>query len=241
MVLIVWLGLFVCAVFGVWILLPYAYRKLKVSRLNRLCRSSGTIVLTYDDGPSKNFTDKLLELLGEYKATATFFILGWRLEQNTDVLNRILADGHEVGSHSQNHLNAWTAPPWAVAKDIRAGISGIEKLGVTTHLFRPPNGKITLATLFQSWMNKKDLAWWTIDSTDTHPETLTGAELAESVRKAGGGVVLLHDFERTDNPDRNDFVFEATRSLLDMAKREKLNICTFGELTGERNVADRSS
>jgi len=74
------------------------------------------------------------------------------------------------------------------------------------------------------------MAWWTIDSTDTCPETIPPEKLVETVKNAGGGVVLLHDFERKNNEDRNKFVLEATRQLLEMAKAENFSVRTFGQL-----------
>jgi peptidoglycan-N-acetylglucosamine deacetylase len=223
-------GMLIIAALGVWIVLPYLYRLGNVRNLQARCRESKTVVLTYDDGPSANFTPELLDLLAEYNASATFFVLGVQADNNAEVVPKIIANGHEIGSHSYAHLNAWKDLPWKVANDIEAGIDCLSRNEVDITYFRPPNGKITLATLLQTLFKGRRMAWWTIDSTDTCPETIPAEKLAETVKNAGGGVVLLHDFERKTDKDRNRFVLEATRQLLEMAKAENFSVRTFGQL-----------
>ncbi len=230
MLAVITLGLVILAALGFWIVLPYLYRRVNVRNLEAQCRASNTVVLTYDDGPSANFTPELLELLAEYNAPATFFVLGVQADSNSEVVPKIAANGHEIGSHSYAHLNAWKDLPWKVANDIEAGVDCLNRNDVEITYFRPPNGKITLATLLQTLLKGRRMAWWTIDSTDTCPETIPPEKLAETVKNAGGGVVLLHDFERKTNKDRNRFVLEATRQLLEMAKAENFSVRTFGQL-----------
>lgn len=230
MLAVVGLGLAIVAAAGLWIILPYLYRMMKVKQLERLCRATNTLVLTYDDGPSTNFTSELLDLLAEYDAPATFFALGVQVDNNSNVVPQIVAKGHEVGSHSYAHLNAWKRMPWKVAADIEAGFASLCRQNVPIEYFRPPNGKITLATLLQTLFKGRKMAWWTIDSTDTKPQTIPVDELAETVKNAGGGVILLHDFERKTDKERNRFVLDATRKLLEMAKAEDYSVRTFGQL-----------
>ena len=59
--------------------------------------------LTFDDGPDRVNTPKILDILEEYGVPATFYVLGCRAEQNPDVLQRIFHAGHAVGNHSFNH------------------------------------------------------------------------------------------------------------------------------------------
>lgn len=221
--------------FILWILIPYIYRKYEILKLNNICAKKRILVLSYDDGPSSSFTMKLLELLAEYGAPATFFALGRQVEENPSIIEFVKEGNHEIGNHSYSHVNAWKGLPWSVSNDIRTGKAVLEKYGCNPTLFRPPNGKITLATLVQTLLSKTHFAWWTIDSTDTHAQTGDINTLKETLRRKRGGVVLLHDFERVNDPGRNDFVLEATRSLLEMAKNENFEVCRFGDLRSLRN------
>lgn len=61
-----------------------------------------TIMLTFDDGPSE-WTDPILDLLGQHRAHATFFVIGANIEGNEHILRRIAEDGHRIGNHTFNH------------------------------------------------------------------------------------------------------------------------------------------
>ena len=100
-------------------------------------------------------------------------------------------------------------------------------------LFRPPHGKITLFTLISLRKRKAPIVWWTHDSRDTcHGPLPVGGELADRVIRSGGGVVLLHDFDRTGSASeiRHEFVLAATASLIEGAARARLRIITAGDL-----------
>ncbi|WP_334128583.1 polysaccharide deacetylase family protein [Sneathiella sp.] len=224
------LGFAVCVALALWIVVPYVYRLRNVRKLQERCARTNSIVLTYDDGPSANFTAALLGVLEEYNAPATFFTLGVQVDNNSHMIPELIAKGHEVGSHSYAHLNAWKDLPWRVAGDIEAGVKSLDRRNVPITYFRPPNGKITLGTLIQTWLKGRRMAWWTIDSSDTWENTLPLETLVDNVRAAGGGVVLLHDFERKTDKERNNFVLDVTRQLLELAKTENFKVRTFGQL-----------
>src|SRR5437016_2530000 len=58
------------------------------------------IALTFDDGPTPGGTDRILDLLAELKAPATFFVIGQNVEGYPDLLRRIDAEGHLIGNHT---------------------------------------------------------------------------------------------------------------------------------------------
>ena len=61
------------------------------------------IYLSFDDGPDEKGTPLLLDILKKYKARATFFVVGEHAEKHTDLLKKILADGHIIANHSYSH------------------------------------------------------------------------------------------------------------------------------------------
>ena len=61
------------------------------------------LALTFDDGPSGELTERLLEGLAERQVHATFFVCGYRIAEFPDTLSHIAAAGHEIGLHSSNH------------------------------------------------------------------------------------------------------------------------------------------
>lgn len=69
-----------------------------------------TAFLTYDDGPSPNITPQLLDVLKQLGVHATFFLIGYRLEQNPAVAQRALAEGHAIGIHTYSHDYSYLYP-----------------------------------------------------------------------------------------------------------------------------------
>ncbi len=213
----------------IWFLLPFVVKKIQIGRLRRVCKAGRLIALTYDDGPSTQLINDLLEILREWNAFATFFLLGHKVNGSRAVVARIITAGHEVGSHSYRHLHAWKCNPISAYRDIQHGLRAIRSF-TECRLFRAPYGKVTLGTLFQVSFLGCVQSWWTVDSTDTWKTHRQRDEILDQVRKQGGGIVLMHDLDRPGSPERNDFVLSVTRGLLEMAEAEGFRICTLGEV-----------
>jgi peptidoglycan/xylan/chitin deacetylase (PgdA/CDA1 family) len=209
-----------------WFVVPYVLRRFQVARLRKRCREKRAIVLTYDDGPGARVTPRIKELLDFFGATATFFPLGFKLEASGSLL-----EGHELGSHSYGHLHAWKNSPISVYEDIHRGIESISHLS-SSRLFRPPYGKLTLATLAQIWARRCSIAWWTIDSSDTWPETVPASRILERIERDGGGVILMHDHDRLKDQEREAYVIELTRSVLEFSRTGGFNVCRMSEVMG---------
>jgi hypothetical protein len=70
--------------------------------------------------------------------------------------------------------------------------------------------------------------WWTIDSGDTDNTLPDPSHVAERLRREGGGIVLMHDLDRTQ--PRNEFVLEVTAALLDVAQQESFQVMPLSEI-----------
>ncbi|HUX90615.1 MAG TPA: polysaccharide deacetylase family protein [Gallionellaceae bacterium] len=213
-----------------WLGLPYLLKLWQIASLRRLCRQCRVIVLTYDDGPGEVLTPALLDLLASNNVHANFFMLGHKVESFSNQALDVAAKGHAIGSHSFKHLHAWKKNPFDVKSDIQAGFR-ICKPIFSSNLFRPPYGKITLATLLQTWIAHQKLAWWTIDSTDTWTNPLPIEKIVNRVKNEGGGVVLMHDHDRKDAGAHN-YVIDMTLRLIQLARAEGYNILTIQDLEG---------
>lgn len=230
-------GLSVPAAFAGWYLPPMIARRRQEHRLRRLCVASRSLVLTFDDGPGPELTPKVLDLLQSRGAPATFFLAGFRAAENPQIVDRIVAAGHEIGCHSHDHLNSWRTWPWRGPDDIAAGYRALARWVPPDGRFRPPHGKMTLLTWAAVRRRGAPLGWWTITAGDVEDPLPRVDRAARQAARAGGGVVLLHDFDREG--ERADFVLNATELLLDAADEHGWTVRTLSELSnlGERDAA----
>ena len=214
-----------------WFLLPHLDRRRREAALARLCREGRIIVLSYDDGPGTGTTPALLDLLAARKVQASFFVLGRSAEARPDLVARLLAEGHEVGSHTHDHSNDWKTWPLRSAADRDAGVALIDRLGGDGRLFRPPYGKLTLAGWIAARMQRLQLAWWTLDSRDSWQRRPVEAVL-EDIDAAGGGVVLMHDGDAYEKsgPGHAEYVLDLTGRIIDFAEAGGYRFLRMGAL-----------
>ena len=224
---------------AIWFLVPFALRKLSERQLAQLCRRQKAVVLSYDDGPGRVLTPALLDLLARRRAVATFFVLGGKAEGNRTVLTRTLQEGHEIGSHSFDHDNAWKVWPVRAVRDLAAGIRAVHSLGGDGRLLRPPYGKMTHATLVLCRLRGQRLGWWTVDTKDTRdPDARRSIdEIIAQIRAMGGGVVLAHDFDsetgQTGGMSHDDYVLGLTGRVIEFAEENGYRVMRLGDLYRE--------
>jgi peptidoglycan-N-acetylglucosamine deacetylase len=100
------------------------------------------IYLTFDDGPHAEATPFVLDQLKKYNAKATFFCIGKNVRKHPDIYQRIIAEGHSIGNHTNNHLNGWKVHNTLYIGDIQQACDAIK-----SDLFRPPYGRIRRAVI----------------------------------------------------------------------------------------------
>jgi peptidoglycan/xylan/chitin deacetylase (PgdA/CDA1 family) len=117
---------------------PHARGLLKMPRRFKTTRSE--VWLTIDDGPDPEDAPRILALLEEHRASATFFVIGERAARYPDLIRAISAGGHEIAHHTHTHPLAtfWCASPGRVARELDEGLAALRPLGVRPTRFRPP-------------------------------------------------------------------------------------------------------
>ena len=195
-------------------------------------RTRGRLVLTYDDGPGTRLENRVLDLLRQKNVRATFFLNAKRALVHQERVGRLKSAGHEVACHTLEHLDAWRTPPWWIMRDINQAYAILKDWLTESGLYRPPYGRITFSTWVRLAARRVHLAFWTWDSRDTWPQLPEPAAIVAAVRRAGGGVVLMHSFDRDsgDPEQREQYVLELTARLLELARQEQWRVCCFSEL-----------
>lgn len=218
----------------VWFGIPWAGRRLQTARLAARCAARRAIVLSYDDSPGAVVTSALADLLARHGVRASFYAIGREALARPDLVARLLAEGHEIGSHTQDHRNAWKSLPWVTFRDIRAGQRSLDRLGVPPGSFRPPFGKTTPATLVALWRQRAPLAFWTVDSRDSWEDPRPIAEVLSALETQSGGVLLMHDCDRPlrarSGHDHRAYVLALTEAVIDLAARRGFAILRFCDL-----------
>jgi peptidoglycan/xylan/chitin deacetylase (PgdA/CDA1 family) len=153
------------------------------------------IAMTFDDGPHATNTAKLLEIAAKRHIKLTFFVLGECVEQNPAVLQREVAEGHEIGNHSWSHPNLAKLSDDAVHNQLQRTEEIIVKTaGVKPKLMRPPYGELTKQ---QRILVNHDFGYkvilWDVDPLDWKrpgPSVVARRIIAGA---RSGSIILSHD------------------------------------------------
>jgi peptidoglycan/xylan/chitin deacetylase (PgdA/CDA1 family) len=168
--------------------------------------ANGELALTFDDGPHPGSTDRVLDVLAELDVRATFFCVGKNAQVYPDLVRRMRAEGHAVGSHSMTHPHPAETPLDVLAMEYVEGQRAVAAAyGGDIVLFRPPHGHLDLATAqlvrrlgLASWL-------WNVDTLDWRPGTTVAEVAALAGQARAGGVVLMHDWvEQPLAPEAQD-------------------------------------
>lgn len=152
------------------------------------------VALTFDDGPNHKTTSKLLDILKEHNAKATFFIVGQRVSGNESLIKRIYDEGHSIGNHSYNHSSLANLNSDNMNYQIAETNSLIEN--ITDHrpvLLRPPYGDYNAAVSAQAKAQNMSLILWNVDPKDWKVRNVN--KIYEHVLSYAndGDIIIMHD------------------------------------------------
>ncbi len=168
-------------------------------------RKEKKIALTFDDGPSKE-TEKVLNILKENNAKATFFIWGQRIKGREQIIKRILKEGHEIANHTYSHKRLQFKSRKFVEKDVKKCDEELKKFKIKTNLFRFPGFKFGITSLIVlRKMNKKlifaDMVSndWTLPYFRQHYKLNMGLSRLKVIRRTlrktkPGSILNFHDY-----------------------------------------------
>lgn len=153
------------------------------------------IALTFDDGPAKATTPRLLDLLAKRGVKATFFVQGINAHEFPDLIKREVAEGHEIGNHSWDHPNLGKMAEAAVRSQIERTQDAVFQItGTKPKLLRPPYGSFSEHQ--RKWANEQfgvKIIMWEVDPFDWKkpgPAAVTQRILSAT---RPGYIILAHD------------------------------------------------
>lgn len=149
------------------------------------------VALTFDDGPSSENTGRLLDALKENNAHATFFVVGYNVDGNEEILKRAVQEGNEIGNHTSNHSKLTSLDDAGLTSEIvnmRQKIADIT--GQSTVVIRPPYGAVDdhVMTFITD-----PVVLWSIDTEDW--KTRNAAATVQNIQQNvyDGAIILMHD------------------------------------------------
>ncbi len=186
--------------------MPSLLRRMYSGRVWDIATQEKVLYLTFDDGPHPIITEKVLDLLSQYSAKACFFCVGTNVQQHSETYSRIINEGHSIGNHTMQHLNASKVKDGEYLQDIRDA-----KVFIDSKLFRPPYGRLSSFLQKQIEAASIDLkvVMWSILSGDFDTE-ITAEKCRDNVllNAKGGDIIVFHDSEKAQ--EKMLFALEAT-------------------------------
>ena len=169
--------------------IPVFFSRIHTTFIWNIPQKSNIVHLTFDDGPTVEATDWILNTLNEYDAKATFFCVGNNVEKNPELYDKIVKNGHSVGNHTHTHRDLLRTRRENYINDIDKAAMYIE-----SKLFRPPYGKITYWTAKRLFAKGFKIVLWTVLSYDFDSRLSAEKVLRKCIKHTKPGAILVfHD------------------------------------------------
>lgn len=234
-----WLAIIVALVLAVFLAL-YGIWQLSKSRdfqlfgeiVSRVDTNEKVVALTFDDGPTPEYTDGVLDVLRERGVKATFFLMGADAEKNPDQAQAIIADGHELGNHTFTHPDMTLTSVDKARDEVERTDAALRSAGYSGEIhFRPPFGKKLIGLpLYLADHDRTTITW------DVEPESysdiaadpkLITAHVLQKARP--GSIIILHVMYKARETSR-----QALPDVIDGLHERGFRFVTVSELLAMR-------
>lgn len=187
---------------------------------SEMIQEAPKIAITFDDGPSKAWTGKLLDGLKERNVKATFFLIGENVKEAPEIVQREAREGHLIGNHTYHHIEITRVPDEEAKEEILMTNEAITEItGEEVAYMRPP---------FGAWQKQLEReldvmpVMWTIDPLDwtTNNEDEIVNKVVTQAKE--NDIILLHDCYETS--------VNAALRIIDILMKEGFEFVTVDEL-----------
>ena len=185
------------------------------------------VALTFDDGPKSDVGNALMDELEAVDGRGTFFVVGERLEEHKEELQRMVDEGHEIANHSWDHdLSLTSKGVDYIRSEFSKTDDKLRKLvGIETTLVRLPGGKITDDVKAAV---TKPMIYWSLDTEDWKSRNAQSVESMVDGHVVDGDIILMHELYSSTE--------EACREIIPRLHEEGFQLVTVSELIQFRNA-----
>jgi uncharacterized protein (TIRG00374 family) len=201
------------------------------------------VALTFDDGPSPEWTPGVLDALRDAGARATFFALGRQVRAHPEIARRIVEEGHELASHGDDHSLLVFAGPRAIVQQFRAADHALADAvdGRASKLFRAPHGfRNPFVSAVAGQEGYRVVGWHgsVFDTARPGVEAIV-ARCRDVLRP--GAILLLHDGDGSGQGGDRGQTVEAVPHILASAREQGLEPVTVSQLAEELRPERRTA
>ncbi len=193
------------------------------------------VAMTFDDGPSPKLTPKLLDMLKERGIKATFYVVGTNAAEYPEILQRMIAEGHEIGNHSWSHPSLNRMGEAAVKSQLdRTNAAIVKATGIKPATMRPPYGATNakLNKRFDEEYGMK-VIMWSVDPLDWKYRNADRVTREIVSGATPGGIILAHDIHSS--------TVAAMPGTLDALKTKGYEFATVSELLAMEGAPQTSA
>lgn len=157
------------------------------------------VYLTFDDGPTPEITEWVLEQLKESQAKATFFCIGNNIEKYPEIFQKTIREGHSIGNHTFNHLNGWKTNKENYIDNVLLCKSQLTTHNSQLNLFRPPYGKLKKSQSRELRKLGYKIIMWDVLSRD-YDVTISPEKCLDNILKnvEPGSIIVFHDSKKAE-------------------------------------------
>ena len=180
-----------------WIKTNRFVKKLFGSYVWDIPNTENKIYLTFDDGPTPEITEWVLQELEKYNAKATFFCIGNNIEKYPEIFKKVINQGHSIGNHTFDHLNGWKTSTVEYLKNTflcEEQILESKIYNIQSKIFRPPYGKIKSSQANKLRQLGYKIIMWDVLSAD-FDASISKEKCLENATKSvtSGSIIVFHD------------------------------------------------
>lgn len=186
------------------------------------------VALTFDDGPSGRFTERLLDGLALRGAKCTFLLCGYRMEQYPELTRRIFQEGHEIGYHGFSHDSMQQMSRRKIGQEL-IDSQALLPQGCEPVIMRPPGGFVTDGIRQVAEVRNLAIISWSVDPKDWATKSVAAIEQAVLKSVKDGDVVLLHDMSASS--------VQAALDIVDELQKQGYQFVTVSQLAQIRKIS----